>query len=271
MLARRLLAALLFVSLMPPAGGRARVTADIGPDPGSGLSVSNELRVEWGPLTGQMARPATAGPGETWESFAVREAGDARWAPIIRAMNGGGEKPDAGAGRTWVPPRDRAFDGSSRWFSVYVDSSKFGPDSDISRSGFDRVDPDVAAIHVFGTVTLIALEHAAIEDAARSFAITQAKPRDVLARRIAPRLLVTSSPDLEGAAPAYSPARHVEHTWRVEELTADSWRVSMFRMEQIFRDGGSVGWPAVFIGLVLAVVFAVLVIRRMRAPKTSDS
>ncbi len=269
------IAASFLVSLASATIGALDVHADL--IVGGSVGVSNEVRFDWGPLAGQMARSATALAGETWEAFASRESGDARWAPIVRAMNGGGKTPNTGEGRTWVPPRNRAYDAASRWFSVFVDSSKFGGDSDVSRTGFDRVDPAAEKVAVFGHVTVVALEHATTDDAARSFAIPRAKARDLLARRTAPALLIAPAHEVAGSVTESSKVRRVEHAWRVEMPTTDTLQlvtgairtfdasgheITGIVIEQIIRDGNSVPWLALAGGLLVALVVVASLLRR---------
>lgn len=182
------------------------------------VSVRTTLDVDWGPLAGRLARPTTATPDDTWATLATREAGDARWAPTVRDLNGGGERPPA-SGATWVPPREVPFGGDVAWYSAYVDSAKFGLDSDVSRTGFVRLDPAARATAVFGTVTLALLRHAAPGDAARAAALPRQSPREELASRGEGALVRAAPFVVASSVPEASPVRRVAWTWRCTGVT----------------------------------------------------
>jgi hypothetical protein len=238
-------------------------------------SIAHTVRIAWGPLEGRLARPATVSAGDTWETVASREAADVRWAPTIRAMNGGAEAPPAQA-PVWVPPRGRAFDAAGVWYSAYVDASKFGPASDVSRTGFRRLDPGASATPVFGTVTVLLLPHAGADDAARSAAIPTRSAKEVFAARAAEGLVVAPSFEVEGTVPDASPVHRVETAWRCEGVAQGALRLVEAGVVRRRADGSEVSaaeaavaglateWIAGAAAVVVLSVLALLLVRRWR-------
>lgn len=252
-------AALAFV------GGAKPVAADMLPDGHRSLDV--RVRMDWGPLAGHLSRPVVPRADDSWESLAKREAGDARWAPTIRAMTGR-DAPATGDAPAWLPPRDLAFGPKATWWSAYVDSSKYGRESDISRTGFDRVDP-AASTRVFGTVTFAVRRHGGPEDAARVLAA----PQDIVARPKAAGFAVASSFSVPMSVERDAALRRIEQSWRVESADEESLRLALVSEARFdaegrpLADGFSLGMPiAVVLGAAAVLVAAVLARRATRPP-----
>jgi len=204
---RSLLLALGAVTALVGRGPAA--TADI-PAPGT-TSVRATVEIDWGPLAGRLARPVAATGNDTWETLATREAGDVRWATVVKDLNGGGERPTPSA-QVWVPPRDLAPGGDATWYSAFLDSSKFGSDSDVSRTGLRRIDPAAKALPVFGSVTVALLRHATPADAARAAALPS--PQEALAARGDEALVVAAPVWVVTSVRDASPVRRVAYRWR---------------------------------------------------------
>ncbi len=199
------------------ASGTSR--ADI-PAPGT-APVRATATIEWGPLAGRLARPVAARADDTWEALAVREVGDAAWAPTVRALNGGGERPTAGPS-AWVPPRGvpvgGAPDGTTAWYVAFLDASKFGRDSDISTTGLRPLDPSAKDLPVFGTVTVALLPQRTLDDATRAATLPRTPKKEVFAAKGPAALLVAAPFEVPTSVPEASPVRRTAHTWRCEGL-----------------------------------------------------
>ncbi len=175
--------------------------------------------IEWGPLAGRLARPVAARDDDTWEALAAREVGDAAWAPTVRALNGGGERPAAGPS-AWVPPRGvpvaGAPDGTATWYVAFLDASRFGRDSDVSTTGLRPLDPSAKDVAVFGTVTVALLPQRTLDDAARAASLPRAPKKDVFAAKGPAALLVAAPFEVATSVPEASPVRRMAHAWRCE-------------------------------------------------------
>ncbi|MFO0934295.1 MAG: hypothetical protein U1E39_16535 [Planctomycetota bacterium] len=196
-----------------PATSRADV-----PAPGT-APVQATATIEWGPLAGRLARPVAARDDDTWEALAAREVGDAAWAPTVRALNGGGERPTPGPS-TWVPPRGApvggASDATTAWYVAFLDASKFGRDSDVSTTGLRPLDPSAKDVPVFGSVTVALLPQRSLDDAARAAALPRARKKEVFATK-GPAALVVAAPfEVATSVAEASPVRRTAHTWRCE-------------------------------------------------------
>lgn len=192
-------------------------TADV-PAPGT-APVRATATIEWGPLAGRLARPVAARDDDTWEALAAREVGDAAWAPTVRALNGGGERPTAGPS-AWVPPRGAASggmpDGTAAWYVAFLDASKFGRDSDVSTTGLRPLDPSAKDVPVFGTVTVALLPQRTLDDATRAATLPRTPKKEVFATK-GPAALVVAAPfEVATSVPEASPVRRTAHTWRCE-------------------------------------------------------
>ncbi len=257
-------------------GGGPAANADI-PAPGT-TSVRATVEIDWGPLAGRLARPVVAKDDDTWATLATREAGDARWAPVVKDLNGGGETPTPSA-QVWVPPRALAPDGNAAWYSAFLDSSKYGGDSDVSRTGFRRIDPEgKAAIGVFGTVTVALVAHVRPEDAARSAALGRASVGKAITARGDDALIVAAPVFVSTSVPEASRVRRVVHRWRCAGVEGNTLRLVQDAVVSYDADdrplsaseaAGSGLRPEVWAGLtaivVLSVVMLVAVRRRRRA------
>jgi hypothetical protein len=210
--ARLLVAAGALLTLL--VGGSARARADVA-SPGT-VPVRNEVRFEWGPLEGRIARPVKAVAGDTWEALATREAASVAWAPTIRALNGGGEAPKQGV-ETWVPPRTLAFGAEEPLFAAFLDSAKFGRSNDVSRSGFQALDPGRATHDVFGEVTLALQPVRDLESAAAAAALPRRRASETMRARPAGVLAVELGRSIDSVSQG-APLRRVLTTWRCESL-----------------------------------------------------
>lgn len=265
---RLLIAACVTLALV----GVSPVAGDILPDGHEELFVG--VRMDWGSLSGRLSRPVVPRSDDTWETLAVREAGDARWAPTIRAMTGR-DTPGAGSALpAWLPPKDLAFDPQATWWSAYVDSSKFGRDSDISRTGFDRVDPGEAAIPVFGTVTFAVRRHVGPLSKEGEAASTRFRAKDVIAKPKAAGFAVAPSFEVPMSVKRGSRLRRVEQSWRVESVTEEGLRLLLLE-EKRFDSAGrllaggvtsSGPWIAALLGVALVVLVAVFARRPTPSP-----
>ncbi|MBL9086882.1 MAG: hypothetical protein JNM10_07035 [Planctomycetia bacterium] len=177
--------------------------------------------IEWGPLAARLARPVVARADDTWEAVATREAGDAAWAPTVRALNGGGERPAADA-RVFVPPRGApaggATDGTAAWYVAFLDASKYGRDSDVSTTGLRPLDPAARDLSVFGMVTVALLPQRTLDDATRAAALPRARKKEVFAAKGADALVVAAPFEVATSVPEASPVRRIAHTWRCEGI-----------------------------------------------------
>jgi hypothetical protein len=192
--------------------------------------VKNVLQIEWGPLAGHLARPVAAKEGDTWERLAERECGDAAWAAAVREMNGGAERPKAGAASAWVPPKGQKRDSDAVWYSAYSDSSKFGADetNDISRTGFQRFDP-AAAGSAFGWVTVAVLPHKGAENARTSAEIASRRAAEVLKTRAKTGLVLCKPWEVVSSIEKSSPVRTIETTWRCTGVGAEGLGLAFVR------------------------------------------
>ena len=203
--------------------------ADILPMGQAGVAVTAEF--DWGPLAKRLARPATAKADDTWETLATREAGDVRWAPTVKALNGGSERPVTTEGATWLPPREVAFGSDVVWYSAFIDSSKFGIDSDVSRTGFVRLDPAAASVRVFGTVSVALVKHATIDDAALAAALSHKKVRDAL-KAGGDKALVLAAPfEVTDSVPERSPVRSIVQRWRCKGVEGTNLELTLVSEE----------------------------------------
>lgn len=175
--------------------GPAAVHADVLPPDTKGVPA--EMVVAWGPIADRLAREVAVSADDTWASLAQRTCADARFAGLVRAMNGGGEAPPRGSSRqpatAWVPPAGRAFDATDIWYSAYLDCAKFGPEVDVSRTGLRRLAPTRGPHRVFGTVTVALLAHRTDDDAARSSSLPRERAREALRAKGAKALVVAPS------------------------------------------------------------------------------
>lgn len=214
---RSLALRLVVGSVLALAATARSVSADV-PAPGT-VPVKATATIEWGPLASRLARPVVARADDTWETVATREAGDAAWAPTVRALNGGGERPAADA-PVWVPPRGApvggATDGTAAWYVAFLDASKFGRDSDVSTTGLRPLDPAAKDLAVFGAVTVALLPQRTLDDAARAASLPRARKQDVFAAKGADALVVAAPFEVATSVPEASPVRRMAHTWRCE-------------------------------------------------------
>jgi hypothetical protein len=121
------------------------------------------------------------------------------------------------------------------WYSAYVDCAKFGRESDVSRTGFRRIDPAAPVTGLFGTVTLALLRHATPEDAALSHQVTRSAATDVLAGRTAKGLVASDSWQVTSTVPESSLVRQIEQFWKLDDVSAVQLRLTMLRE---VRSGG---------------------------------
>ncbi len=261
--------AVVVATLATIVGGTARARADI-PSPGTS-AVRNEVRFDWGPLEGRIARPVTASAGDTWDAIATRETASAAWAPTIRALNGGGDAPKAG-GETWVPPKSLASGAKEPFFAAFLDSAKFGRGNDVSRTGFRALDPGRASHEVFGEVTLALVPVRDLESAASAAALPRRSASETIRQRPS-GVLVVELGNAVGSVASGAPLRRVVSTWRCESIAGDAG-VSFSRVGEERFDaqgaplGGSGETPTTvsygFIagGVVVLALLALLVVRR---------
>jgi hypothetical protein len=113
------------------------------------------------------------------------------------------------------------------WYSAYLDSSKFGAESDVSRTGFQRLDPGATSSRVFGTVTVVLVRHAKPEDAARAAALPRTRPREALAARGDEALAVAPPILVETTVPESSPVRRTVQRWRCTGVEGTALRLSL--------------------------------------------
>lgn len=232
--------------------------------------------IEWGPLAGRLARPVVARDDDTWEALAAREVGDAAWAPTVRALNGGGERPVAGPS-AWVPPRGAAVggepDGRTTWYVAFLDASKFGRDADVSTTGLRRLDPAARDVPVFGTVTVALLPQRTVEDATRAASLPRTPKREVFAAK-GPAALVVAAPfEVATSVPETSPVRRTAHVWRCEGVEGTELRLVQARVTSFDADGRELSASdlpgpglrtEVLAGLAAVTVLCVLLLLRAR-------
>lgn len=268
-------ALLLFLagSIAAALAGPSPAGADI-PSPGT-APVRAAVRFEWGPLEGRIARPVTASADDTWETIAARETASVAWAPTIRALNGGGETPNT-AGSTWVPPKALAFGAKEPFFAAFLDSAKHGRTTDVSRTGFQRLDPARASHDVFGEVTLALLAIHGPEEAAAAAALPRRRASVTLRDRPGGERIVELGRAVD-SVPEGEAVRRVERTWRCDSVSSDGPAVSFTLAREARFDAqgallsGSGETPGVLFDfaplgavLVLALLAFFVVRRRLR-------
>lgn len=225
-------------ALLATLGAHApRARADI-PSPGT-ASVRNEVRFEWGPLEGRVARPVRAAAGDTWETLATREAASVAWAPTIRALNGGGDAPKAEA-TTWVPPKALALDAKAPLFAAFLDSAKFGRNSDVSRTGLVRLDPGEGTHNVFGAVTLALVSIRSPEDAATAASMGTRRNAKETILTPPPGVRIVELGDAVTSVAAGAPLRRVVSTWRCASAGDDGGFSFTLAREERFDAAGAV-------------------------------
>jgi hypothetical protein len=266
-MARRLsvtaLVALAFAGARPAAG-------DVLPRGYQPVHV--RVRMDWGSLSGRLSRPVVPRDDDTWESLAAREAGDLRWAPTIRAMTGRDTAPAGPTLPAWLPPRGLPFGPQAAWWSAYVDSSKFGRDSDVSRTGFDRVDPGPGEIPVFSTVTFCVRRHVGSVSPESEAAWKRVSAKDVIANPKAAGVAIAPSFEVPTQTEERSRLRRVVQSRRVESVNETELRLRLLEEKRFDAEGAplsaggmsSSAWIPAFLGAGLLVLVAAL--RRRRAP-----
>jgi hypothetical protein len=257
--------ALSFAAASPVAG-------DILPH--GSVSLVVRVRMEWGPLADRLTRPVVPRTDDTWETLATREAGDVRWAQTIRAMTGR-DTPAAGPVHpAWLPPRGLEFGPQAGWWSAYVDSAKFGRDSDISRTEFHRVDPGATEIPVFGTVTFAVRRHLGPLTEKDRVPSTGVSAKQVIANPKAAGFVVAPSFEVPMSVEKGNRLRRIEQSWRVETADEENLRLKLGEEKRFDAEGvllaalatPSGAWIAALVGAGILLLVSLFARRRSRAP-----